>query len=56
MSRRFLVIGGAGFVGSHLVAALLEQGAEVVVVDDLGTGHRAVVLAGACLGSGPITG
>lgn len=49
MPRRFLVTGGAGFVGSHLVAALLDQGAACVVYDDLSTGHRAAVLPGANL-------
>lgn len=52
MPRRFLITGGAGFVGSHLVAALLDQGAECVVFDDLSTGHRAAVLPGAHLVEG----
>lgn len=46
MTGRFLVTGGAGYVGSHLVAALIERGASVVVVDNLSTGHRAAVLEG----------
>jgi len=36
---RVLVTGGAGFIGSHLVDALVARGDEVVVVDDLTTGH-----------------
>ena len=37
---RTLVTGGAGFIGSNLVDALLEGGHEVAVVDDLSTGKR----------------
>jgi UDP-glucose 4-epimerase len=38
LSRSVLVVGGAGYVGGHLVAALRAHGADVVVVDDLSTG------------------
>ena len=35
-----LVCGGAGYIGSHAVAELLEAGQEVVVVDNLQKGHK----------------
>ena len=37
---RALVTGGAGFIGSNLVDALLDRGDEVTVVDNLATGKR----------------
>ncbi|MFP5072524.1 UDP-glucose 4-epimerase GalE [Pseudonocardia nantongensis] len=44
---KLLVTGGAGYVGSVCAAHLLEAGHEVVVLDDLSTGHRDAVPAGA---------
>lgn len=41
-----LVTGGAGYIGSHTVAELLERGEDVVVVDNLQQGHREAVLGG----------
>jgi len=38
-----LVTGGAGYIGSHMVAELLENGYETVVIDNLSTGNREAV-------------
>jgi UDP-glucose 4-epimerase len=46
---RAVVTGGAGFIGSTLVDALLARGDEVHVVDDLSTGRREQVAGGATL-------
>ena len=46
---RVLVTGGAGFVGSHTVLALVGRGDEVVVLDNLRQGHRGAVPDGARL-------
>jgi UDP-glucose 4-epimerase len=49
-----VVTGGAGFIGSNLVDALVERGDEVVVVDDLSSGKRGYVNAAAAFVEGDI--
>ena len=46
---KVLVTGGAGFIGSHVAEALLAEGCEVHIVDDLSGGVRENVPAGATL-------
>ncbi|MBF8254931.1 MAG: UDP-glucose 4-epimerase, partial [Deltaproteobacteria bacterium] len=41
-----LVIGGAGYIGSHMVKLLLENGDSVVILDNFSTGHRDAILGG----------
>ena len=44
--EKILVVGGAGYIGSHMVKALLEAGHEIVVLDNLSTGHRELLTGG----------
>ena len=37
---KFLVTGGAGFIGSQIVDILIEKGNEVVIIDNLSTGKK----------------
>jgi UDP-glucose 4-epimerase len=43
---RVLVVGGAGYIGSHMVKKLADMGCRVTTLDDLSSGHRDAVLAG----------
>ena len=43
---KVLVCGGAGYIGSHMVAHLLENGSEVIVLDNFQKGHRDSLLGG----------
>ena len=47
MTKRALVTGGAGFIGSHIADALLDRGFHVVILDDLSTGRRENIPTGA---------
>jgi len=46
---RILVTGGAGYIGSHVVKALGEEGHELLIYDNLSTGHEWAVLSGRLL-------
>jgi UDP-glucose 4-epimerase len=55
MSKRALVTGGAGFIGSHVADLYLERGYSVTVLDNLSSGNRTNVPAGAEFVEGDIT-
>jgi len=42
-SKKILITGGAGYIGSHTVRELLGRGRDVLVLDNLSTGHREMV-------------
>lgn len=44
--KKILIIGGAGYIGSHMVKMLLAKGKDVIILDDLSSGHRDAVLGG----------
>src|ERR1700742_1238347 len=54
MSDTVLVTGGAGYIGSHTVYALLDRGDRVVVLDNLSTGVRSQVGEGAAFVQGDV--
>lgn len=43
---KFLVVGGAGYIGSHMVKQLLAAGHDLVVADNFSTGHRSALTGG----------
>jgi UDP-glucose 4-epimerase len=45
-NKKILVVGGAGYVGSHMVKELLTAGWDVTTLDNLSTGHRELVTGG----------
>jgi len=47
MTKKILVAGGAGYIGSHVQKQLLEEGFEVLVYDNLSTGNKVNLLKGA---------
>ena len=51
-----LVTGGAGYIGSHCVAALVSRGIDTVVVDNLSKGHREASKADASMWAMWVTG
>lgn len=43
MKKRIMVTGGCGYIGSHTVVALIENGFEVLILDDLSNSNKEVL-------------
>ena len=43
MKRKILVTGGLGYIGSHTVVELINNGFEVVIIDDLSNSYESVI-------------
>jgi UDP-glucose 4-epimerase len=54
MTVPVLVTGGAGYIGSHVVLALLDAGFRPMVLDDLSTGHEAALVPGVAFVQGSV--
>ena len=54
IAMRCVVTGGCGFIGSHIVDALIRDGCDVVVLDDLSTGNREYLNPAAALVEGSV--
>ena len=46
MSLKIVVIGEAGYIGSHVVKLLGEKGYQIEIIDNLSTGHKEAILYG----------
>jgi len=55
MRQRYIVTGGAGFIGGHLVRALIQEGYDVIVIDNFLTGRKENLSAGAAFIEGDIS-
>jgi UDP-glucose 4-epimerase len=55
MAQRVLVTGGAGFIGSHVADRFVAEGSDVTILDDLSSGRRENIPAGATFVQGDIT-
>ena len=54
MKKNILVVGGAGYIGSHMVRVLIDGGYRPVVFDNLSTGHRSFIPTGVTLVKGDL--
>ena len=51
---KVLITGGAGYIGSHMALALLDEGNDVVILDNLSTGSKQIIPSKATFVEGDI--